>query len=235
MKNHKGQSPTPGAALAPRARLRALALASLLALSGHSLAIETRWSVDLDVALWYTPAFWTNGLPTALDTAILTRSPDSIADMNGVDWTVGGIEMSVDGPVTLCGRMAGLDCGSTNDPPGATLTIAPPVAGGTAFTTRYVDVNPYRASYLMAMTGTFQHMGLVSAGRFEVTPGSKLNDTRPNCFKLQMLDVTWLHHGVIEVNLGGGAGMLELRNSTLGNIGIAPNLTVGHKRASCHA
>ena len=172
---------------------------------------------------------------TALDAAVLTRSPNSIADMNGVDWTVGGIEMAVDGPVTVCGRMAGFTCGYTNDPPGATLTIAPPVAGGTAFTTQYVDVNPYRASYLMAMTGTFQHMGLVSAGRFEVTPGSKLNDTRPNCFKLQMLDVTWLHHGVIEVNLGGGAGMLELRNSTLGNIGIAPNLTVGHKRASCHA
>ena len=227
MKNHKGHSPVSGATPAPRARLRALAVASLLAFSGHSAAVETWWNVHsevADVALWYTPGNWSNGLPTALTTAVLTHSPDKIADMDGVDWTVGGIVVQIDGPVSLCGLTVEGKCASLDDPPGATLTIAPSAAGGTAFTTRtpVQGLGSYTDAFLLSLSGTFRHMGLVSAGRFEVAPGGSLSTERPNHFRMTMRDVQWLHSGVIEVNVGGGSGMLELRNSTLA--GLVPTM-----------
>jgi hypothetical protein len=203
---------------------RAALLAAGLALSQAAAAIETHWSLypvsGPDIGYWYDN-HWSDGLPTALDTAVLSGGT-SVADMNSVDWSIGGLV--IEGASALCGRYFEGACAGSGGPAGATLTIAPPIVGDAALATRFDHTR------LERHTAELKHLNLVTFGRVEVAAGTPLFGDERHHFELWMGGVTWLHAGLVEVNRGGGSGMLTLANSTLGAIGRAPDLHVDAKR-----
>lgn len=227
MRPTSARSRTTRCTIAPRHihPLRAAALGVLLAMAGAAEAIDVTWSAsvfDQPAAHWYEN-HWTPQLPTMVDRAVMAEHT-SVADMNNVDWGIGSLVMK--STSTICGRyLYDLGrCSEGNEATRPTLTIAPPSAGGVALATQYSD-----ASYQFH-GARFEHMGVVSTGRVSIAGGTPIFGDALHHFKMTVADSVWLHSGLIEVNHGGGSGMLALRDSSLGAIGAAPNLQVDHKR-----
>ncbi|MFO1321610.1 MAG: hypothetical protein U1F52_18525 [Burkholderiales bacterium] len=199
-----------------------------MALSTGASAIETTWLGDSAPDPYWYDNIWSDGLPTALDTAVIGRARS--VNMNAVDWAVGGLKLY--GGSSICGGFVDSRCGRSGDATrGATLTIAPPSLAQAAISTPFHPNYPVLVDeYLASMSARFQHMGLVSAGRVEIAPGLPLLDDRIHHLDVVMDGVNWVHSGLIEVNHGGGSGMLTLFQSTLGAVGRAPDLDVDAKR-----